>query len=111
MGDSGDKGLDMEEFGTELVLGIFAVFLIFEYSLPSSSVYGALFSLVSILAVLMLIKGTYDIVIKSKTMTFWTGAAIAMVLILFFNGMGSILSAVNLVFVAVEEFFGIILGF
>ncbi|MFW5902868.1 MAG: hypothetical protein ACOCTT_03200 [archaeon] len=110
MGDEKDKGLDMEKFGLRLAFGIFAVFLIFEHSFPGSNAYKTLFSLASILAVLLLIKGAYNLVFKGKEMTFWTGAAIAIVLILFFNGMSSLLAAINLVFIAIGEVFGVIFG-
>lgn len=108
MGD--DDGYTLEEWGTGFVVMFFVIFIVFEHSFPNSEVYIISFSLVSLLAVFLIIKGVWDIVMKKDGTTFLFGVAVSMVLILFFDGMGSIVAAFNLVFLVVEELLGIVAG-
>jgi len=104
----GDDGISIEDFGAGFIVMVFAIFLIFEHSFPKSEAYVLMFSLISLLAVFLILKGIWNIAIKKEGKTFLMGVALSMVLILLFDGLNSIIAGFTLVLIIVEELIGII---
>lgn len=106
MGD--DNG--METLGYQVTLGIFLVLAIFNYLYKGSSVYAYLLVFSAIVGVLMLIKGFWDLFLKNELHALWTGTAICLIIILFFDGLSVVLGAGGLILGSVEYVLGILLA-
>ncbi len=106
----GDDGISIENFGAGFIVMVFAIFIVFEHSFPKSNAYTVMFSLVSMLAVVLVLKGVWDLFVKKNEMTFLAGVALSIVLILLFDGLGSIVAGFTLVLMLVEEIISIIVA-
>ncbi len=104
MGD--DDGI--ETLGYQITLGIFLVLLIFQYLYQGSAVYAYLLVFSAVVGVLFLIKGVWDLFLKEELHALWTGAAICLIIILFFDGLPVVLGAGGLILGSVKYLVGLV---
>lgn len=109
MGD--DKEEEKATIGLQFAIGVFIVFSIFSYLYPGSAFYGTLVVLVSFAAVFMIVKGIWDYFLHGSLTNFWSGSAVSLVLVLFFDGLPVILSAFRALIVVINILFGAIAAF
>ncbi len=104
MGD--DKKDKKVSAGVQLALGIFIVFSILNHLYSGAAFYVTLLTLAAFLSVFLVLKGIWDYFVHGDLDHFWSGSAIALILVLFFNGLSLVLGA----FGVVMGFFNILLG-
>lgn len=85
----------------ELLIGIFIVFIMFNYLYPGTAFYTMLFGVVALVGVIFFLRGTVAWIFGKGTGSMWIGAAICFMLIILFNGFNVIISAFNLVLAAI----------
>lgn len=88
----------------ELLIGIFIVFLVFNYLYSDLTLYTVLFGFVALVGVIFFLRGIVAWAFGKGTDSMWIGAAICFMLIILFNGFNVIISAFNLI-MAVIAFF------
>lgn len=100
MGDD-DNGDDKGDICLQLAVATFIVFMVLDHLYAGAAFYGVLFFTVALISVLLMFKGFAEYFLKGELTSFWTGFAISLVLVLFFNGLPVIFHAFNVIF----EFF------
>lgn len=106
----GDDDNGMETLGYQLTLGIFLVLAIFNYLYKGSSVYAHLLVFSAVVGVLLLMKGLWDLFFKGELHAFWTGTAICLIIILFFDGLPVVLGAGGLILGSIKYALGVVLA-
>ena len=86
-----------ETNAVEFAVGIFIVLSIFNYLYPGASFLGFLFTAFALFAAYYVIRGVVDWAFGKGTTHIWFGAGVIMILVLFFNGLGLVLGAFNLI--------------
>lgn len=86
-----------ETKAVEFAVGIFIVLSIFNYLYPGASFLGFLFTAFALFAAYYVIRGSIEWALGKGTTHIWFGAGIIMILVLFFNGLGLVINAFNLI--------------
>ena len=84
-----------EQSSYHFILGIFILLLAFNHFYPDAHITHVVTWAVAILAFCYIIKGIFVSILGGEYVTFWTGCSIALILIIFFNGLPILLHIAN----------------